>query len=57
MLGPEVELRRTEYDLDESVARYRATAFPGLEGLVEMMLNPPEPREVIDHAEQVVFAG
>ncbi|MEK6275062.1 MAG: metallophosphoesterase family protein [Actinomycetota bacterium] len=57
MLGPEVELRRTEYDLDESVARYRATDFPGLEELVEMMLSPPESREVIDHAEQVVFAG
>ncbi len=29
----------------------------GVEELAEMMLTPPEPREVIDHAEQVVFAG
>ena len=57
MLGPGVELRRTEYDVDDAVARYRETDLPGIEELVEMMLTPPEPREVIDHAEQVVFAG
>jgi putative phosphoesterase len=57
MLGPELELRRTEYDVDEAVARYRATEFPGVEELIEMMLSPPEPREVIDHAERVVFSG
>ena len=57
LLGPDVELRRTEYDVDEAVARYRASGMPGVEEIVEMMLDPPEPREVIDHAEQVVFAG
>ena len=57
LLGPDVELRRTEYDLDETIALYRATDQPGIEQIVEMMLEPPEPREVIDHAEKVVFAG
>ena len=57
MLGPDVEFRRTEYDVDEAVARYRATDDPAVEAIVEMMLTPPEPREVIDHAEQVVFSG
>jgi putative phosphoesterase len=57
LLGPDVELRRTEYDVEEAVARYRATDVPGVEELVELMVSPPEPREVIDHAEQVVFAG
>ena len=56
MLGPDVELP-DQYDVDEAVARYRATDQPGVEEIVEMMLTPPEPREVIDHAEQVVFAG
>jgi hypothetical protein len=50
-------MRRTEYDVDEAVARFRATDFPQVEELVEMMLTPPEPREVIDHGEKVVFAG
>ena len=57
LLGPDVELRRTEYDVDAAVARYRATDFPKVVEIVEMMLTPPEPREVIDHAEQVVFSG
>jgi putative phosphoesterase len=57
LLGPDVELRRTDYDLDETLERYRASGQPGVEQIVEMMVEPPEPREVIDHAEQVVFAG
>lgn len=57
MLGPDVELRRTEYDIEETIERYRASRQPGVEQIVEMMVEPPEPREVIDHAEKVVFAG
>lgn len=57
LLGPDVDRRRTEYDVDEAAACYRATDIPGVEEIVELMLTPPEPREVIDHAEQVVFAG
>ena len=57
MLGPDVELRRTEYDLDEAIERYRASGQPGVEEIVEMMVEPPEPREMIDHAEKVVFSG
>ncbi len=57
LLGPDVELRRTEYDLDETLARYRSSGQPGVETIVEMMVEPPEPREVIDHAEKLVFSG
>jgi putative phosphoesterase len=57
MLGPDVQLRSTEYDLDETLARYGASGQPGVEQIVEMMVEPPEPREVIDHAEKVIFAG
>jgi putative phosphoesterase len=57
LVGPDVQLRRTEYDLDETIERYRASGQPGVEQIVEMMVEPPERREVIDHAEKVVFAG
>ena len=57
LLGPDVAMRRTEYDLDEALERYRASGQPGVEQIVEMMVEPPERREVIDHAEKVVFAG
>ena len=57
MFGPDVELRRTEYDLQETIESYRASGQPGVEQIVEMMVEPPERREVIEHAEKVVFAG
>jgi putative phosphoesterase len=57
LLGPDVELRCTEYDLEGTVERFRASGQPNVEQIVEMMLTPPEPREVIDHAEKHVFAG
>ena len=57
LLGPDVDLRRTEYDVDATVERFRAGGQPNVEQIVEMMLTPPEPREVIDHAEKHVFAG
>jgi predicted phosphodiesterase len=57
LLGPDVELRRTEYDVDEAVAAYRESGFPEPEPLVELLLEPPGPDEVIEHAEKVVFAG
>jgi len=57
LLGPDVELRRTEYDVDAAVERFRASGQPNVEQIVELMLTPPEPREVIDDAEQRVFAG
>jgi putative phosphoesterase len=57
LMGPDVELRRTEYDVDATVERYRASGQPNVEQIVEMMLVPPERREVIDHAEKHVFAG
>ena len=57
LLGPDVELRRTEYDVDEAVSAYRESGFPDPKPLVELLLAPPAPTEVIEHAEQVVFAG
>jgi putative phosphoesterase len=57
LLGPDVELRRSEYDVGEAVAAYRESGFPDPEPLVELLLEPPPPAEVIEHAEKVVFAG
>ena len=57
MLGPDVDLRRTEYDVDEAVSAYRESGFPEPEPMVELLLQPPAPPEVIEHAEKAVFAG
>jgi predicted phosphodiesterase len=57
LLGPNVELRRTAYEVVESVARMRATDDPRAEEIADLMLTPPSRDEVIEHAETNVFAG
>ena len=57
MLGPDVELRRTAYDLDAAVERMRAAAMPKFEQIEELMRTPPPQAEVIEHAERLVFSG
>jgi putative phosphoesterase len=57
LLGPDVELRRTEYDYEATAALYRASGIPEAEQDVEILLHPPTRAEVIAHAESVVFAG
>ena len=57
VLGPDVELRRTDYSLDEAAARYRASGDPLAEQMVELLETPPTREEVIKHAESVRFSG
>ena len=57
LLGGDVELRRTEYDLDEAVARLRASGLPHPEELVATLIRPPTPAELIEHAEKLEFSG
>jgi putative phosphoesterase len=57
LLGPDVELRRTPYDLDAAVERLRAGGMPNFERIEQLMRTPPSHAEVIEHAERVVFAG
>ena len=57
VLGPDVELRHTDYDLDEAVRRYRSTDDPRAEAMVEMLRTPPAPAEVVEHAETLEFSG
>ena len=57
LLGPDVELRRTSYDVEAAVAAMRATDDPRAETVVELMLDPPSRDEVIEDAERRVFAG
>lgn len=57
LLGPDVALRRTAYDVDAAIARMRATGDPRVEDIAALMLDPPAQDEVIDDAERRVFAG
>jgi predicted phosphodiesterase len=51
LLGPDVELRRTDYDLHAVVAAYRASDDPLAEAIVETLTTPPAPAEAIAAAE------
>ena len=57
VLGPGVELRRTDYDLEETFSRYRATTDPLAEEMVEALARPATREEVIAHAEQLERSG
>jgi predicted phosphodiesterase len=57
LLGPGVELRRTDYDVEAAIAAMLATDDPRAELIAEMMRTPPAQDEVIEDAERRVFAG
>jgi putative phosphoesterase len=48
MLGPDVKLRRTDYDVAAAAARLRASGFPDLDEVMlrESLLAPADPDEV-----------
>lgn len=57
LLGPSVELRRTEYDVESAVALMRSTGDPDSGRIGDMLLEPPAREVVIEDAERRVFAG
>ena len=57
VLGPGIEHRRTEYDLDEAERCYRLSGDPLTDEMVDVLRHPPTPAEVIAHAEALAFSG
>jgi predicted phosphodiesterase len=57
LLGPDVEHRRTEYDLDDAERRIRAGGGPFADLTIELLRSPPSRAEAIEHAESRVFSG
>ena len=57
LLGPGVEHRRTDYDVDGAAALFRASGIPEVEKDLELLLEPPAREDVIADAERRVFAG
>jgi predicted phosphodiesterase len=57
LLGEDVELRRTSYDVELAVAHVRESGDPFAEAIVEMLLDPPAQAQVVTHAEALVFSS
>jgi putative phosphoesterase len=57
LLGPDVDLRRTDYSLERASELYRGSGDPLAERMVDMLVSPPSRAEIIEHAERLEFAG
>lgn len=53
LVGPDVELRRTEYDVDGAAAAIRETGAPVDERLLSHLLDPPGSEEAAGYFESV----
>jgi putative phosphoesterase len=52
LFGPEVEHRRSEYDLEAAIASIRASGYPEPDELAETLAAPPSAREAAEVLEQ-----
>src|SRR5215212_11102993 len=52
LVGPSVEFRRSECDLEHAVSEFRAIGYPGAEDMAESLLEPPDPEWVADFFER-----
>jgi len=58
ILGPDVDLRSTDYDHEATAEAYRASGIPNVEEFdVDALLNPITRDEIITDAEARIFAG
>ena len=48
LLGPDVQLRHTVYDLEKAAERIRATDFPGAEDFAKDIQQPPSEAEMLE---------
>ena len=48
LLGPDVQLRRTSYDLDEAAAAIKASADPGAAQTAASIVQPPTEQQILD---------
>lgn len=56
LLGPDVTLQQTRYDLATALAAGPAAGDPTAGKIADLLLSPPSPAEIIAETEQLVFA-
>ena len=55
-LGPDVELRRTEYDVEAAVEMFRVSGYPEPDDeLIPLVLEPPPAEEVEAMVEEQAY--
>jgi putative phosphoesterase len=53
LLGPEVEMRRSEYDVEGAVAAVEVMKVPLDDGFLASLLDPPDPKETTEYFESL----
>jgi hypothetical protein len=56
LLGPDVELRQTRYDVSAAIARGARLGDPAAEAIAGLLVSPPSPAEIMADAERLVFS-
>ncbi len=56
LLGPDVELRQTRYDVREAIAAGTRRGDPAAETIAGLLMSPPSPAEIMTEAERLVFS-
>jgi diadenosine tetraphosphatase ApaH/serine/threonine PP2A family protein phosphatase len=57
LLGPDVALRQTRYDVNLAVSRATRAGDPGASTIAKLLTSPPPVAGVIEQAEGKVFSG
>jgi putative phosphoesterase len=56
VLGPDVTLRQTRYDVTAAVAAGTSSGDPGADKITGLLLSPPSPGQVAAEAERLIFS-
>lgn len=56
LLGPDVELRSTRYDVGPAAEAGMRLGDPGAEQISQLLLSPPSPAQIMDEAERLLFS-
>jgi diadenosine tetraphosphatase ApaH/serine/threonine PP2A family protein phosphatase len=56
LLGPDVELRQTRYDVTAAIAAGTRLGDPAAETIAGLLMSPPSPAEIMTEAERLIFS-
>jgi predicted phosphodiesterase len=56
LLGPDVELRQSRYDVTEAIAAGTRLGDPAAETIAGLLMSPPSPAEIMTDGERLVFS-
>ena len=56
LLGPDVTLRQTRYDLTAALDADAGSGDPAADKITDLLMSPPRPNEIIAETERLVFS-